>query len=85
MLTYHEHAAERMAEMARDLPGRDGDSVRPAEERMAAHAMTQRPPSESRVGVWRSEMSTEDAAEFERAAGELLAELGYPVGAGAQR
>jgi hypothetical protein len=79
MLRYHERAAERMAEMARDLPGRDGESVRPAEERMAAHAMTQKPPSASRIGVWRTEMSAEDAAEFENAAGDLLAELGYPV------
>jgi len=79
MLRYHERAAERMAEMARDLPGRDGESVRPAEERMAAHAMTRKPPSASRIGVWRTEMSAEDAAEFEQAAGDLLAELGYPV------
>jgi hypothetical protein len=81
MLTYHERAGERMAEMARDLPGRDGESVRPAEERMAAHAMTQKPPSQSRVGVWREEMSPEDVEGFEEEAGELLAELGYPVGA----
>jgi hypothetical protein len=85
MLSYHERAGERMAEMARDLPGRDGESVRPAEERMAAHAMTQKPPSQSRVGVWRQEMSPEDVEGFEEAAGELLAELGYPVGAEARR
>jgi hypothetical protein len=85
MLNYHERAGERMAEMARDLPGRDGESVRPAEERMAAHAMTQKPPSQSRVGVWRQEMSPEDVEGFEEAAGELLAELGYPVGTEARR
>jgi hypothetical protein len=85
MLRYHERAADRMAEMARDLPGRDGESVRPAEERMAAHAMTQKPPSASRIGVWRTEMSAEDAAEFENAAGDLLAELGYPVQEGSRR
>jgi hypothetical protein len=84
MLSYHERAADRMAEMARDLPGRDGESVRPAEERMAAHAMTQKPPSQSRVGVWREEMSPEDIEGFEAEAGDLLAELGYPVGAEAR-
>jgi hypothetical protein len=85
MLNYHERAEERMAEMARDLPGRDGESVRPAEERMAAHAMTQKPPSQSRVGVWRQEMSPEDIQGFEEEAGDLLAELGYPVGAEARQ
>jgi Sulfotransferase family len=84
MLSYHERAGERMAEMARDLPGRDGETVRPAEERMAAHAMTREPPSQSRVGVWRQEMSAEDIEGFEEEAGELLAELGYPVGVGAR-
>ena len=84
MLTYYEHAAERMAEMARDLPATDGKPTRPGEERMQAHAMTQKPPDPSAMYRWKEKMSPEDVAAFDAAAGELLAELGYEVGAGSR-
>jgi hypothetical protein len=83
MLSYHEHAAERMAEMARDLPASDGKPTRPGAERMQAHAMTQKPPDPSAMYRWKERMSPEDVAAFDAAAGELLAELGYEVGSGA--
>jgi hypothetical protein len=76
MLRYHERAAERLREVARDLPTRHGGS-RPAEERLAAHALTSEPPRPERVFAWREEMSDSDRAAFEGEAGELLAELGY--------
>ena len=79
MLTYYEHAGERMAEMARDLPATDGKPTRPGEERMQAHAMTQKPPDPTAMYRWKEKMSAEDVAAFEGAAGELLAELGYEV------
>ena len=82
MLTYYEHAAERMAEMARDLPATDGKPTRPGEERMQAHAMTQKPPDPSAMYRWKEKMSATDVAAFDAAAGELLGELGYEVGAG---
>ena len=82
MLTYYEHAAERMAEMARDLPATDGKPTRPGEERMQAHAMTQKPPDPSAMYRWKEKMSATDVAAFDAAAGELLSELGYEVGAG---
>ncbi len=53
------------------------------ERRMATHAKTREPPDPDRVARWRKQMSDEDRAEFEEAAGELLAELGYPIGEGA--
>jgi len=81
MLRYHEHAAERMAEMARDLPASDGKPTRPGKERMQAHAMTQKPPDPSAIYRWKERMSAEDVAAFDAAAGGLLAELGYEVGA----
>ncbi len=81
VLRYYEHAAERMAEMARDLPATDGKPTRPGEERMQAHAMTQQPPDPSAMYRWREKMSQADVAAFEGAAGGLLAELGYEVGA----
>jgi hypothetical protein len=80
MLRYYEGAADRMAEMARDLPAAEGKPTRPGGERMQAHAMTQKPPDPSAMYRWREKMSAEDIAEFDAAAGGLLAELGYEVG-----
>ena len=80
ILRYYEHAAERMAEMARDLPATDGKPTRPGEERMQAHAMTQKPPDPSAMYRWKEKMSPADVAAFDAAAGELLSELGYEVG-----
>ena len=85
MLRYYEHAADRMAEMARDLPAADGKPTRPGEERMQAHAMTQKPPDPSAMYRWKEKMSPEDVAAFDAAAGELLSELGYEVGTAAGR
>jgi hypothetical protein len=77
LLRYHERAAERLSEVARDLPAAAGKKLRPAEERLAAHALTQEPPQPDRVFAWREQMNDADRAAFEREAGELLAELGY--------
>ena len=79
ILRYYERAADRMAEMARDLPSADGKPVRPGAERMQAHAMTQKPPDPSAVYRWKERMSAEDVAAFDGAAGGLLDELGYEV------
>ena len=79
MMRYYEGAAERMAEMARDLPPTDGKPTRPGSERMEAHAMTQKPPDPSAMYRWKEKMSPEDVAAFDAAAGELLDELGYEV------
>ncbi len=79
MLRYYERAADRMAEMAGDLPSTDGKPVRPGEERMQAHAMTQQPPDPSAMYRWKEKMSPEDIAAFDAEAGGLLSELGYEV------
>jgi hypothetical protein len=47
---------------------------------MEAHALTTKPPDPSRLELWRNEMSAKDLHVFEEVAGDLLAELGYPVG-----
>ncbi len=83
MLDYHERAGERLEEMKRELPAEGGKTELSVERRMATHAKTREPPDPNRVARWRSQMSDPDRAEFEETAGELLAELGYPVGAGA--
>jgi hypothetical protein len=80
MLDYHERSGERLQEMARALPGDGRAKELSVERRMATHAMTTKPPSADRVARWRTQMSAEQRAEFEAVAGDLLAQLGYPVG-----
>jgi Sulfotransferase family len=77
MLRYHETAADRLAEMAGAMPARDGRPERDAGERLKAHALATKPPTQERIEVWREDMNAEDQAEFERVAGELLDDLGY--------
>jgi hypothetical protein len=83
MLDYHERSSDRLGEMARALPGDGRAQHLSVERRMATHAMTTKPPSADRVARWRTQMSGDDRAAFEAVAGDLLAELGYPVGEGA--
>ncbi len=78
MLRYHERAGGRLAELG-DLAPAETRRGRPGEERVAAHALTTRPPTGERVGAWRAEMSAADRDSFEAVAGTLLAELGYDV------
>jgi hypothetical protein len=82
MLDYHEHASERLAEIARDLPDAEGKrkGVVAGEHRLKVHAMAKEPPSLERISSWRTKLSAADRRACEEAAGDLLAELGYPVG-----
>jgi hypothetical protein len=73
MLSYHEHAAERLAEIANPLGGKT------AEWRLEAHARATDPPDPGRIGAWREDMSAQEIAEFEATAGEMLRELGYEL------
>ena len=79
MLSYHERAAKRLAEMG-DARSNDDEVMRTAESRRAAHAMTTRPPEESRIARWRTEMPADERKAFEAEAGDLLDEFGYPTG-----
>ena len=80
LLRYHERSADRLQEMARTLPGGGRSQELTVERRLATHAMTTKPPSADRVQRWRKQMSEQQRLEFEERAGDLLAELGYPVG-----
>jgi hypothetical protein len=80
MLTYYERSGERLKEMARALPGDGRAKELSVERRMKTHEMTTKPPSADRVARWRTQMTAEQRAEFEAEAGDLLAQLGYPVG-----
>jgi hypothetical protein len=77
MLRYYERAEERLQEMAGALPAKKGRAAREAGERVAAHALTTKPPDPGRLDVWKQEMSEAENAEFEEAAGYLLERLGY--------
>ena len=80
MLSYHERSADRLKEMARALPADGRAKELSVERRLKTHEMTTKPPSADRVARWRTQMSPEQRAEFEAEAGDLLKELGYPVG-----
>jgi hypothetical protein len=81
MLAYHQGARDRLAEMNRELPDAEGKrkGVVSGEHRMSVHALAAEPPQRERLEAWRTEMSAEDRAACEEAAGDLLAELGYPL------
>jgi hypothetical protein len=79
MLRYHETAWTRLSELGdKVLPG--GGRAR-REVRLAIQARTASPPQPQRAGRWRREMSSAELAEFEAVAGDLLASLGYELGA----
>jgi hypothetical protein len=80
LLTYHERSADRLQEMARALPSDGRAKELSVERRMKTHEMTTKPPSADRVQRWRKQMTEDQRLEFEAIAGDLLAELGYPVG-----
>jgi hypothetical protein len=74
MLAYHERAPERLGEMGDwDFFGRfiARDTL------LAIHDRTHRPPTEDRIGRWRTDMSPAEANRCAHAAGGLLEELGY--------
>jgi hypothetical protein len=83
MLRYHERAADRLREKARDLDRGPDKAPQSAEARMESHALATEPPNPERIERWRTEMSAEDRAVYEELAGDLLADLGYEVGDGA--
>jgi Sulfotransferase family len=74
MLDYARRAPARLAELAEWTIG---DRRIPSADRVLPHAKTRLPLDEDAIGRWRAEMSAADVAACERAAGDLLAELGY--------
>jgi hypothetical protein len=76
MLRYHETARQRLDEVTTWI-GPDGRVTVTKEQRLYNQRFTSLPPAADRVGRWRGEMTSEERAEFEAAAGDLLEELGY--------
>ena len=80
MLDYHRTAADRISEIARDVPLDGVDAPIRSSERTGLHALTSQPPITARVGRWREEVEEGEQAAMEAQAGDLLEELGYGVG-----
>lgn len=80
MLDYHERAPQRIDEIARNFERAHGGPAIPAQVRARQHRNVSSPPREDRVARWRRDMAPADQAAFEAIAGDLLVQLGYPVG-----
>jgi hypothetical protein len=76
MLSYHARAADRMAELG-PYPHPGGERMAAGDERRALHTLTGRPPLQSRIGRWRSELSVADSAQIDEVAADLLQDLGH--------
>ena len=82
VLDYHQHSAERLEEMKRELPDDGKRTTLSVELRMKTHARTTEKPDPRRVSRWRESMDRSDRELFESIAGPLLTELGYATGDG---
>lgn len=79
LLRHHEGAAERLEEIAKDLPTGGNTSGLDAKTRMEAHEMAIKPLTSDRLEVWRRDMEPADLEVFESVAGSTLTELGYSL------
>jgi hypothetical protein len=82
VLDYHQHSAQRLEEMKRELPDDGKRTTLSVELRMKTHARTTEKPDPRRVSRWRESMDRADRELFESIAGPLLVELGYAIGDG---
>lgn len=76
MLRYPERVPERLEEH-RARYRVDGSLLVSREERLRQQAHTRLAPDLGKIGVWRRELSEEEARRFEEIAGDLLAAYGY--------
>lgn len=76
MLRYPERTPARLEEH-RERRKTDGTVLVSHEERQRQQAHTRRPPDLDKIGVWRRELSEEEARRFAEIAGDLLAAYGY--------
>ncbi len=76
MERYHANARERLDEVESRLNAQ-GTVVVTKTQRLQHHRLTSQPPQASRIGRWKSEMTSDEQVRFVNVAGPLLAELGY--------
>jgi Sulfotransferase family len=77
MLSYHENAAARLGEHEGRTTS-NGTVWLTKAQRQSQQWQTRQPVDVSRIERWRTEFDIADAVAFERVAGGLLHELGYP-------
>ncbi len=80
MLSYPERAAGRLAEHGERRKA-DGSILVSLEERQRQQVHSRRPPDLDKVGVWKRELSEEEAHRFAEIAGDLLEAYGYALDA----
>lgn len=78
MLTYHARASQRLAEF-RDWRDAEGRVTVAREQLLGIHVNTHRPPDPAQAGKWRTGLTPEEAALFEREAGDALTAFGYAL------
>ncbi len=73
-LEAYKHADERLSEVKdRVLDGKFISN----EAFKQTHLLTMQPPTTSRIGKWKTELTSDEIATFERIAGDMLSDLGY--------
>jgi hypothetical protein len=77
MLRYPERVPERLEEH-RARYKTDGTLLVSREERLRQQSHTRLAPDLEKIGVWKRELSEQEARRFEEIAGDLLAAYGYP-------
>ena len=76
MESYYLRADERLDELGTAY-NPEGAVIATKDSRLQLHRLTSRPPERSRIGRWKTEMTRDELATFNRVAGDLLEELGY--------
>ncbi|MDQ3572074.1 MAG: sulfotransferase [Actinomycetota bacterium] len=80
MLSYHETAAERLAELSVGLPAGREQPARSAADRIGPHELLAEPPRLDRIESWRNALTPSESRAVEEVARDLLADLGYSAG-----
>jgi hypothetical protein len=78
MLNYQARAQRRLSDIVAPF-GPNGGSALPIEVFRGIHANTLKPPLPERIGRWRTEMTADQLAQFERIAAPALERYGYPL------
>jgi hypothetical protein len=76
MLSYWRRTPERLREH-RSRRSTDGSLVVTREQRIEQQRLTMHPPDAGRVLAWRTELTAAEQSEFDRTAGDALAQFGY--------
>lgn len=79
MLKFYERAPERLSEHGARY-GTDENVIVSQEDRLRQQASVKFPADSSKIGIWKKDLSKEEQDVFHEVAGDLLSDLGYPIG-----